>query len=76
MIRGRARLTTTMFTTPMIVVRIPEQMTICQKDKPSDCWLVASLFKLPRIETPTTIMKIPRVTKPDFKLRRGQFLEW
>lgn len=35
-----------------------------QKASPNDCWLVASLFRLPRIETPSSIIVTPSVTNP------------
>lgn len=66
-------LTAKMLATPRITTRIPDDITICQNDLPKDFSLVASLFKFPRIETPTTIIVIPRVTKPDDGEKSGQF---
>ena len=56
-----------------MVVTIPDDITICQNERPSDSWLVAALLRLPSIETPTIIIKNPRVMNPDVKLRSGQF---
>lgn len=70
---GRLRLTAKMLTVPRITTRIPDEITICQNDLPRDFSLVASLFRLPRMETPTTIMVIPNVTKPDDGEKSGQF---
>lgn len=65
-------LTAMRFTTPRIVMTMPEEMTICQKEWPRTCSLVAALLRLPRMETPRIIMATPRVTKPELGLRRGQ----
>lgn len=56
-----------------MVVTIPDDITICQNERPRDSWLVAALLRLPSIETPTIIIKNPRVMKPEVKLRSGQF---
>lgn len=64
-----------MLVTPMMQVKIPDAMTICQKERPRTPWLVAVLFRLPRIETPTTIKKKPRVKKPEVILSKGQLRE-
>jgi len=65
-------LTATMFTTPKILVRTPDEMTIRQKEVPRESWLVASLFRFPRIDTPRMIMRTPRVTKPELGDKSGQ----
>lgn len=61
-----------MLITPRITTRMPEEITICQKDIPRDSWLVASLLRFPRIKTPSMIIVKPRVTKPDEGENSGQ----
>ena len=69
----RSRLTVKMLTTPKTSTTMPEEITMRQKASPSDCSLVAVLLRFPRMPTPTTIIRNPRVTKPEEMLRRGQF---
>ena len=73
--RDKKVLTATRFTTPIIKVRIPPAMTICQKESPRDSRLVADLFRLPRIKIPRTIIEKASVTKPDARENRGQLRE-
>ena len=49
---------------PMTMARIPEATSRRQKGRVSDFWLVASLFMLPSMLSPTTIIAQPKVTKP------------
>ncbi len=58
---------------PRMATRMPPAMTMRQKAVPSDCWLVASLFRLPSVDTPSAIMAQPRVTRPDEGDSSGQF---
>lgn len=51
---------------------IPEAITMLQELNPRDSSLVASLLRFPRMETPTMIMMIPKVTKPEEGDSRGQ----
>lgn len=69
---GHVKLTLIMLMKPRTITTIPDDMTIRQKARPSDSSLVASLFRLPRMETPRMIMATPSVTKPELRLRRGQ----
>lgn len=69
--KGR-KLTAKIFATPMISTRQPEEMTIRQNGVPRDFSDVASLLRFPRIQTPRTIIKAPRVIKPESWERRGQ----
>ena len=64
--------TATMFKKPMTKTMMPEPITILQKAKPRDCWLVACLLRFPSILIPSTIMAMPRATKPWLGLSRGQ----
>lgn len=57
---------------PKIDDRMPEAMTSRQRGRPRFCTLVACLFMLPRMLKPSTIMALPRKTKPDWLLRSGQ----
>lgn len=57
-------LTAKILTTPITRTTIPAEITIRQNARPSDSWLVASLFKFPRIETPRITIVTPRVTNP------------
>lgn len=66
-------LTTITLMTPKTPERIPLAMTMRQNGRPSDSCDVASLLRFPRIETPTIIMKTPRVVKPEQGDRSGQF---
>lgn len=59
---------------PMMEVKIPEAMTIRQSGRPKLSTLVAALFRLPRMLKPKMIIDMPRGTKPDSELRRGQYL--
>lgn len=52
---------------------IPEAMTIRQNGRPRFFWLVACLFRLPRIVFPSRSMATPSMTKPDLWLKSGQF---
>ena len=69
---GGVGLTQTMLMKPKTMTTIPEDMTIRQKARPSDSWLVASLFRCPRMDTPRMIIATPSVTKPELGLSRGQ----
>lgn len=61
-----------MLTTPKMDTIIPEAITMLQELNPRDSSLVASLLRFPRMETPTMIMMIPKVTKPEEGDSRGQ----
>jgi hypothetical protein len=67
-------LTATMLTQPMTKTTIPEPMTSLQNGRPSDFWLVASLFKLPRVLFPVTSMTKPKKLNPCAGLSSGQSL--
>lgn len=54
--------------------RIPEEMTMRQKEGPREVCEVASLLRLPRMETPRMSIRVPRVTKPEVGERRGQLV--
>ena len=71
-IGGVGRLTLMTLMKPRMITTIPDDMTIRQNASPRDTSLVASLFKLPRMDTPSMIMATPRVTKPELGLSRGQ----
>jgi len=43
---------------------MPDPMTIRQKGRPSDFWLVASLLRLPKMLFPKITMARPRKLKP------------
>ncbi len=58
----------------MIQARIPEAMTMRQKGVPRESSDVADLLRLPRIVTPITIIRTPRVTKPELGESRGQLV--
>ena len=49
---------------PMTMASIPDATRSLQKGRVKDFWLVASLFMLPNMLSPRTIMAQPRVTKP------------
>ena len=68
----RKGLTAKMLMTPKIEVRIPPAITHRHIGVPRLCWEVASLFRLPKIETPRIIIRMPNVTKPDEGERSGQ----
>jgi len=51
---------------------MPEAITMRQKGKPRDSWLVAGLFRLPSMLMPSTIMDTASVTKPCRGLSSGQ----
>ena len=71
--RGRGEgLTAKMLTMPKILVRMPAEITQRHIGVPRDICDVASLFRLPRMDTPRVIIMRPRVTKPDVGDRRGQ----
>jgi hypothetical protein len=53
-----------MFTMLMIMARTPDEMTIRQNARPRFFWLIAAVFKLPRVATPRIIMVAARVMKP------------
>lgn len=52
--------------------RMPDANSKRQNGIPSEAWLVASLFMLPSMFSPITIMAQPNVKKPWDGLRRGQ----
>lgn len=54
--------------------RIPDAITTRHIGRPKLCWLVAPLFRLPKILKPRTIMDMPRKTNPDSALSIGQCL--
>ena len=58
------RLTAITLKKPMTTARIPDATRSLQKGKVKDFWLVASLFMLPNMLSPRTIIAQPRVTKP------------
>ena len=62
------------FKRPSSATKMPAEMTMRQKAVPRDSWLVASLLRLPRIDTPRTTIADPSVTKPESGANRGQFL--
>ena len=64
-----------MLTKPMTKVMIPDEMTTCHMDLPSDFSDVAFLLRLPRVSEPSTSMVKPRVTKPEEGERSGQLRE-
>ena len=68
------RLTAKILTTPMMETTMPEAMTRRQNVPPRDFSEVAALFRLPRIETPRMMSRMPRVTKPELGERSGQLL--
>ena len=49
---------------PITIARMPDATKSLQKGRPRVFWLVASLFMLPSMFSPRTIMAQPRVTKP------------
>ncbi len=59
-------------TKPKMKTTMPDAITSLQKGRPRDFWLVASLFKLPRMLLPSTSMAQPRKLKPCAGLRTGQ----
>ena len=61
-----------MLITPKIEVRIPPAITQRHMGVPRLCCEVASLLRLPRIETPRMIIRMPKVTKPEEGERSGQ----
>lgn len=69
---ARIVLTAKILTTPITRTTIPDEITIRQNARPSDSWLVASLFRFPRIETPRITIVTPRVTKLASCPIRGQ----
>jgi len=52
---------------------MPDAMTMRHIGKPRFDWLVAALLRLPRILNPSAIIDMPRKTKPDSRLSKGQF---
>jgi hypothetical protein len=52
---------------------MPDAMTMRHIGKPRFAWLVAPLFRLPRILNPRMIIDMPRKTKPDSALSIGQW---
>jgi hypothetical protein len=49
----------------MVIDRIPADAMILQKAIPRDSWLKDSLLRFPTTETPRTIIKKDKTTKPD-----------
>ncbi|EEP80777.1 predicted protein [Uncinocarpus reesii 1704] len=73
------KLTTTILIVPTIITTIPEEMTILQNANPKDSWLVASLLRFPRVDTPMTIMlrlKYPRNTFSSETMRKTRTSEY
>lgn len=65
-------LTAIRLTKPRMKMMMPLEMTTRQKARPSACWLVAGLLRLPSMLMPSTSMAMARATKPREGLRRGQ----
>ena len=63
-----------MLATPKMQVMMPEEMTQRHIGVPILSSEVASLLRLPRIETPRMIIKDPRVTNPEDGDSNGQLL--
>lgn len=58
------RLTARIFTRLTTMARMPAEIIILQNARPSDCWLMASVFRLPSTATPRIIMIAARAKKP------------
>lgn len=57
-------LTARIFTRLTTIARMPAEMIIRQNARPSDSWLMASVFRLPSTATPRIIMIAARAKKP------------
>lgn len=64
-------LTVSRLTTLITMARTPAEITIRQNDSPKDFWLMAAMFRLPRVATPRIIMIAARVKNPASSPKRG-----
>lgn len=70
---GVGKITAMILRNPMIAERQPAEMTTRQSGRPKLFTLVASLLRLAKVLSPSTIIASPRKTKPDCKLSNGHF---